>query len=226
MANRKPIELEEWYHCYNRGVDKRKVFLNRSDYERFLLLMFIANASIPAHTFHLESRHLQTVLSDTLLNRGSAIVEIGAYSLMPNHIHFVLKEIQEGGISLFMQKVFTGYTMYFNERNERTGSLFAGTFKSKHVVNDDYLKLLVPYVHLNCVELFDPKWKAGQGNIGAVQKRLEEYPYSSLPDFLGTKRPERKLLGDSIFELFERLPTAREMLEEAKEYYRSLSTEV
>jgi len=226
VANRKPIELDEWYHCYNRGVDKRRVFLNRSDYERFLLLLFTANASVPAHIFHLENKHLQTVLSDISLNRGNAIVEIGAYSLMPNHVHLVLKEIQEHGISLFMQKVFTGYTMYFNEKNERTGSLFAGTFKSKHIASDDYLKQLIPYVHLNCVEIFDPKWKTGQGSGAAIHERLEKYPYSSLPDFLGTKRPERKLLGDSIFELFDRLPNTREMLEDSKEYYISLSTEV
>lgn len=226
MANREPFGVGEWYHCYNRGVDKRRVFSGRADYERLLLLIFIANASIPAHTFHLKNKKLSAILSDKSFQRGTPLVEIGAYSLMPNHFHFVLKEVREGGIALFMQKVFTGYTMYFNKKNERTGALFAGTFKSKHIADDNYLKRLVPYVHLNCVKLFDPRWKSGRGSSAAIEKRLKEYPYSSLPDFMGVERPERALLGNSIFELFDSPPNAREMLDEAKGYYEALHTEV
>jgi len=219
--NRPPIEIDGWYHCYNRGVDKRKVFLSKSDYERFLLLMYAANSAHPVHTFHLKDRLLHSVLEDKKHKRDQLLVEIGAYSLMPNHFHFVLKESTKGGISLFMQKVCTGYTMYFNKKYERTGALFAGTFKSKHITNDNYLKLLIPYVHLNCVELFDPKWKRGRGSSLAIEKRLTEYPYSSLPEFIATKRPERAILGSSIFELFDSLPSAFEMLENAREYHSS-----
>ena len=224
--NRQPIEIDEWYHCYNRGVDKRRVFLTKKDYERFLLLMYTGNASVPAHTFHLKDKQLLAVLSDDTLDRGEPIVEIGAYSLMPNHFHLILKEIQKGGVALFMQKVFTGYTMYFNTKNERTGSLFAGTFKSKHVDGDDYLKHLISYIHLNPIDLFAPDWKRGNANTTIIEKRLEEYPYSSLQDFLGTTRIERRLLGDKIFELFDTLPKARQMMEDAKAYYKSVNTEV
>ena len=224
--NRQPIEVNEWYHCYNRGVDKRRVFLAKDDYERFLVLMYTGNSSVPAHTFHLKDKKLQAVLCDEGLERGEPIVEIGAYSLMPNHFHFVLKEIQKGGIALFMQKVFTGYTMYFNAKNERTGSLFAGTFKSKHIGKDDYLKRLVSYIHLNPAELFDPTWKRGRGNIAAVERRLKKYPYSSLPDFLGVARMERRLLGNTMFELFDSLPDARQILEDARAYYAFTNTEV
>lgn len=221
MANRQPIELDEWYHCYNRGVDKRLVFQTKADYERFVLLMYMGNDSAPTHVFNIQNKKLSEVARAN--EQHVPIVEVGAYSLMPNHFHFVLKEIIEGGIARFMQKVFTGYTMYFNKKNDRTGALFAGTFKSKHVADDDYLKQLVPYVHLNCVELFDLKWKTGRGSSAAVEKRLREYPYSSLPDFLSIERPERALLGDSIFELFDFPVEPRQMLDDAKAYYQSIS---
>lgn len=215
MANRQPFAIDEWYHCYNRGVDKRKVFNTKSDYERFLVSMFVANGSLPVHISNQKDRNLQSVLADTELDRGKSIVEIGSYSLMPNHFHFVLKEIQDGGIALFMQKVFTGYTMYFNKKYERNGPLFAGVFKSKHVANDRYLKWLVSYIHLNAADLFAPKWRDATGSVRVLGKKLRDYPYSSLPDFLAQKRSERKLLGDSIFDLFDSVPTLESMINDA-----------
>ncbi len=218
MANRKPIEIDEWYHCYNRGVDKRKVFLNKRDYERMLLLMYLAMNELPVRLFSTTDTSLKTVFNQSLLTNTRRIVEIGAYALMPNHIHFVLKEIQEGGISLFMQKVFTGYTMYFNQKNERTGALFAGTFKSKHVEDDRYLKHLISYVHLNPAKLFEPNWKKGSGHISNIEKGLREYQYSSLPEFIGIERPQKLLIASSVFELFDKIPTTQQMLQEARTY--------
>ena len=218
MANRKPIEIDEWYHCYNRGVDKRKVFLNKRDYERMLILMYLAKHAQPVRLFSMTSAKLHDVLGSTPSKESKPIVEIGAYALMPNHFHFVLKEIQEGGIALFMQKVFTGYTMYFNQKNNRTGALFAGTFKSKHIADDQYLKHLISYVHLNPAELIDPLWKDGANNTSEMEKKLGQYPYSSLPEYIGEKRPHKSLLSDSIFELFDKTPTLQQMLREAKTY--------
>src|SRR3989344_2502277 len=218
MANRKPIEIDEWYHCYNRGVDKRKVFLNKRDYERMLILMYLAKHAQPVRLFSMTSAKLHDVLGSTPSKESKPIVEIGAYALMPNHFHFVLKEIQEGGIALFMQKVFTGYTMYFNQKNERTGALFAGTFKSKHVLDDRYLKHLVSYLHLNPAELYEPRWKENQANSLSIEKRLREYPYSSLPEFMGDVRPQRLLLGSSVFQLFDRMPSLQQMIRDAKVY--------
>ncbi|MEK7133744.1 MAG: transposase [Patescibacteria group bacterium] len=226
MANRKPIEIDEWYHCYNRGVDKRRVFLNKRDYERMLILMYLAKHAQAVRLFGMTHARLNDVLGSTLSKEDKPIVEIGAYALMPNHFHFVLKEVQEGGISLFMQKVFTGYTMYFNQKNARTGALFAGTFKSKHIEDDQYLKHLVSYVHLNPAELIDPLWKEGTSNKSDMEEKLRQYPYSSLPEFLGVKRPHRSLLNNSIFELFEKAPTLQRMIHEAKTYRALQSDEV
>ena len=218
MANRKPIEVDEWYHCYNRGVDKRKVFLEERDYERLLLHMFLGKRSRPIQLFNENDHRLETILKETDKATGPDIVEIGAYALMPNHFHFVLKEVREGGIALFMQKVFTGYTMYFNQKNERTGALFAGTFKSNHIADDQYLKRLISYVHLNPAELFEPGWKESRGSLSKVEKGLREYPYSSLPEFMGQIRPHKLLLGKSIFQLLDKIPSMERMVRDAKTY--------
>lgn len=207
MAERDSFGVGEWYHCYNRGVDKRTVFEDAGDYNRFMLLLFLGNGSEPIHVANLKDRNLHPVLDDTSIECGEPLVEIGAYTLIPNHFHLILKEIVEGGIAIFTQRIFTAYTMYFNKKYERTGSLFAGVFKSRHIDDDVYFKQVVSYSHLNAAELFDSRWKDGIGNLKVIEKQLMKYPYSSLPDFLGQKRPERKILGDSIFELFETIPT-------------------
>ncbi len=219
MAERDPFGVDEWYHCYNRGVDKRIVFEDAGDYNRFMLLLYAGNGSEPIHVANLKNKNLHTVLEDSSFERGEPLVEVGAYTLIPNHFHLILKEILEGGVALFMQKIFTAYTMYFNKKNERTGALFAGTFKSRHIDNDEYHKQVVSYTNLNAAGLFDSNWKEGSGNLEKIKQQLMKYPYSSLPDFLGHKRPERKILGDSIFELFETIPTLEEMVDDMNAYY-------
>ncbi len=88
------------------------------------------------------------------LPRGNQLVSIGAYCLMSNHLHLLLREEEESGISLFMQKVSTAYTMYFNRKYKRTGSLFAGRFKAQHAGNDNYLKYLLGPFNKLCLSLF------------------------------------------------------------------------
>lgn len=219
MTERSPFGIDEWYHCYNRGVDKRIVFEDTGDYNRFLLLLYLGNGSVPLRIANIKDKNIRAVLKDSSLERGEPVVEIGAYILMPNHFHLLLKEIIEGGITIFMQRIFTAFTMYFNKKYERTGVLFAGPFKSRHVDDDRYLKQLVSYLHLNAAELFDQKWKNGLGNIRIIKRRLMEYSYSSFPDFLRQQRPERKILGDSIFELFDTIPTLEEIVDDANAYY-------
>ena len=223
MSYRIPFNIDESYHCYNRGVDKRRIFQDNNDRDRFLLLMYIGNGTGPIHISNLKNTTLADAIKNNPIQSGNALVEISAYSLMPNHFHFVLKEIKENGISTFMQKVFTAYTMYFNKKNDRTGALFAGPFKSKHVADDEYLKHLISYVHLNAAELFEPKWKQGVANVTQLEDHLLHYKFSSLPDFLNHHRLERKILGDSIFTCFDSIPSIEEMIEGAKAYYGEIS---
>lgn len=218
MANRTPLAIHEWYHCYNRGVDKRKIFDSKTDYERFLLLMYVCNSDTPVHISNMKDHRLETVIADKKLKRGDPLTEVGAYALMPNHFHFVLKEIKSGGIALFMQKILTGYTMYFNKKNERTGALFASTFKSRHVNDDRYLKYLISYVHLNPVGLFDARQKKGNSSLASVEKFLNTYSYSSLPEFTKQKRPHKAILGESAYQLFDEIPKLKRMILDAQTY--------
>src|SRR3989344_559286 len=78
---------EEWYHCYNRGTDKRKIFMGKNDYERMLALLCACNSIEPVHVSNFEQGFRSKSLEDVLrLDRRSRLVDIGAYSLKPNHV--------------------------------------------------------------------------------------------------------------------------------------------
>ena len=201
MARKLTFSLGEWYHCYSRGVDKRIVFVDGRDADRFLELLYFANDATPLRREEIREKTPAELFARL---RGDPLVAIGAYALMPNHYHLVLGEIREGGLSAFMQKLGTAYTMYFNSKYERTGNLFVKPFRAKHVNDDRYLQHVTRYVHLNPAELYEPGWKDGVvGDKGNLIKKLLEYPYSSLPDHLGTERPFRNILAPEAFSLIQ-----------------------
>ena len=187
----------EFYHIYNRGTEKRKIFLSARDHERFLSLLYLSNVEE-----RVDMKRQGRTLSELMLqDKGKKLVEVCAYCLMPNHFHLILKEIDEGGISKFMQKIITGYTMYFNKNYERSGALFQGKFKSEHAKNDRYLKYLIAYLHLNPIKLFDSNWKEnGIRDRKRAEKFLDGYIYSSFLDYCGNDRVEKSILS------FESLP--------------------
>jgi putative transposase len=122
--------------------------------------------------------------------------------MMTNHFHILVKEISKGGISRFMEKLCTGYAMYFNGKYDRSGALFQGKFKAEHVNEDRYLKYLYAYIHLNPVKIVDKGWgKKALQNPNEAKKFLNEYPYSSHADYAGTgpKREERHILNKEEF---------------------------
>jgi putative transposase len=226
MTTRGVCVNNEWYHCFCRGVDKRDVFLDPNDYERFMTLLYVSNATKTIHISGKRANGLQDFLNDAGLNRGEQLVEIGAYALMPNHPHLALRQLQQKGIARFMQKVFTGYTMYFNLKYYRTGALFGSSYKSKHVANDEYFKQLISYILLNPVELFEPQWKEGVGDVEQIHEKLLGYKYSSLHDFLGVERDKNKIVSSGLSDYYENKPTLSQMLADALEYYREHSREV
>ena len=184
----------EYYHVYNRGVDKREIFLDKKDHERFVRLLYLANGSKPYVYREVQNKELN------IIDRGEPLVAIGAYCLMPNHFHLLLKEITGGGITSFMEKLGTGYSMYFNKRSKRTGFLFEGNFKAEHVDRDEYLKYLYAYIHLNPVKLIDPDWKEkGISNLSKAKKYLEAYQYSSYLEHCGVSREEEIILSPKEF---------------------------
>lgn len=188
------FSIGEFYHVYNRGTDKRIIFQDEYDYQRFIRLLYICNSE--------KNIVFRDVLMEETFgyDRGNTIVEIGAYCLMPNHFHFLLREKIDGGISLFMLKLLTAYSTYFNNKNKRSGSLFEGKFRATHVDNDEYLKYLYSYIHLNPVKIIDSKWKENCiSDRSKAKQYLKDYAYSSYVDNLEGKRNEGAILNKGAF---------------------------
>lgn len=184
---------DEYYHLYSRGVEKRNIFLNKRDYTRFTHLLFLSNG--------LESYEVRTLgkIKPFDFDRGNNLVYIGAWSLMPNHIHLLVKEKQEGGISKMMKKLLTGYSMYFNIKYKRTGVLFQGRFGAKHIDSDEYLRRIFSYIHANPLERFDLSLSEQNQNRNMCLNKLKNYDFSSLKDYMGSSRLESKIICPSKF---------------------------
>ena len=217
---REEFAVDEWYHCYTRSIDKKAVFETERDYQRFLQALYICNGSRTIRRGAMYSPSHGRLLS---LPRGNPLVSIGAYCLMPNHFHLLLQEITDGGISTFMQKVGTSFSMYFNVKRQHVGNVFIKPFRSKRIDDDAYLQHVAQYIHFNPAELFEREWKSGYvKNMGSLEQKLKTYRYSSLPDYEGIKRPENSILDTGAMSMFEKRPALRGMLIEAAEYYADL----
>jgi REP element-mobilizing transposase RayT len=215
----------EWYHCFSRGVDKRVVFERNRDYERFLMLLYACNSTSALHISNIGTSRTGPTLNDVLrLKRESTLVHIGAYAILPNHYHLLLKSVQKNGISTFMQKLGTAYTMYFNIKYERTGALFSGRYKAKHVAEDRYFQRLVSYIHANPADLKDPHWTSGNArNERAISDFLACYRFSSLPDYIGEDRPERIILAiEDMLNILKEPPSIKNLLRDARDFVKNI----
>jgi putative transposase len=183
MERKIKLEIEEFYHVYNRGVEKRLIFKHPSDYKRFLVLLYITNGTKSLHMNNFRS--LPSIEDLFQKDHGKPLVAIGAYCLMPNHFHLLLTPLVEGGVSKFMLKLQTGYSMYFNKKNDRVGSLFQGVFKSQHINKNRYLMHIYSYIHLNPAKLQNIEWKTQKKSfLKTLRKFIISYPYSSLQEYL------------------------------------------
>ncbi len=185
----------EYYHLYNRGVDKRSIFNDVHDRNRLAYLLYLANGDVK---FDFQKIFRESSIAEIFaLDVGEPLVNICAWVFMDNHFHILVKEIKEGGVSKFMQNLCGAYSKYFNTKHKRTGALFEGRFKAIHANTDIYLKYLFSYIHLNPVKMIEGEidWKRiGISDLPRAKKFLEHYAYSSLIDFL---KPESRLY-DSI----------------------------
>ena len=197
------LSIDGYYHLYNRGNSKQIIFKDDKDCEFFQKLLKILNTD--------KRKALRNITESIQNHDDEKIVSIGAYCLMPNHFHILIKQEVDGGISLFMKKILTAYVMYFNKKYSRSGGLFEGRFKSKHINNDNYLKYLFAYIHLNPIKIKDSTWNKNedykrQDNIDFIKN----YKYSSFIDYLNIKREENYILNKSAFP--EYFPNKEEVL--------------
>ncbi|MBU2263515.1 transposase [Patescibacteria group bacterium] len=189
------------YHVYNRGVEKRSIFLENNDYLRFIHDLFEFNDVSPALESNIRFSHRNPSSVNSLRleqcleigspnkpNKRKFLVEILIFVLMPNHYHLLLRQKKENGIIKFMQKLGVGYSMYFNQKYERVGPLFQGRFKAVLVNNESHFIHLPYYIHTNPLDLKFPEWKSKSlKNYKEAIKFLENYRWSSFPDYIGKK---------------------------------------
>lgn len=162
-----PLINGSYYHIFNRGVEKRHIFSNSKDYERFLSTLFYYRFSGPKPSFSLYRRFKNRNFSN-----NPKIVEVLTYCLMPNHFHLLLKQLVDNGISEFVSKISNGYTKYFNTKHNRIGPLLQGAFKAVPIETDKQLLHLSRYIHLNPF-------------VSELSKDLKEYKYSSYREYTG-----------------------------------------
>ncbi len=204
MGYRKNNFVEgEFYHIYNRGNSKQKIFLDDYDYNRFVKLLYICNSE---KSVDFREDIVRKNIDVWEYERGEPLVSIGAWVLMPNHFHLYLtenprkKDFRGKGISEFMRKVLTSYSKYFNKKYKRTGGLFEGKFKDSHINNDNHAKYLFSYIHLNPVKLSDPKWKEyGINDFEKTKDFLKSYQWSSYLDYKKIDRVQSKILNKESF---------------------------
>ena len=170
----------DYYHVINRGVEKRDVFLASGDFIRFIHDMYVFNDVRSAPNYVVKERQHE--------RQRKMLVHVHAYCLMKNHYHLLLSPVTENGISAFMQKLNMGYAKYFNEKYERSGVLWQGTFKKMHITRDAHFMYIPYYIHLNPLDFKYPEWRAGAvKNSEKALSYLRGYRWSSHLDYLGIK---------------------------------------
>jgi putative transposase len=184
----------QYYHLYNTGIDGRKIFNDHQDYQRFMRLLYICNGDQPVSYRASRRQPLDKI------KRGRSQVDLSAYCLMPNHFHLLIHEQEVGGVTQFMGKLLTAYSMYFNKRSGREGRLFRNCFRAEHIADEVYLRYLFAHIHLNPVKLINQHWKdGGLVDIIATKRYLANYPYSSYLDYLLVKREENIIINRGAF---------------------------
>jgi hypothetical protein len=210
-----PFKVGEWYHCYNRSIEGRNAFEDSRDYFRFLELLYLANDESPLRRDDLGPRPFEEILA---IPRGKPLVAIGAFCLMPDDFNLVVHEVSEGGITAFMRKLGTAYTLYFNSRYKRVGNLFLKPFRSRQSPADRALQNLVSYVHSHPAVLREREWKTNHVvDPQFLEEHLVAYPYSSLGVQVGTRMVSAPILDAHKFPATPAVPLQK-MLQEARRY--------
>lgn len=188
---------EEYYHIYNRGMQKQPIFETDKDRLRFLflLLTFQGRNSIKnisreiKESVQSSTLHIKDELKKEILENKT--IELLSFCLMPNHFHLILSEKEDGGIAKYMQRVLTAYTKYFNLRHQKSGHLLQGSYKSVWIENDTQLMHTSAYIHKNPTELSE--WK----------KNEDKYYWSSFQDYININRWGKLLSTDIILNRFD-----------------------
>jgi putative transposase len=216
----------EIYHIVIRGVGDFEIFRDDNDYYRAIFSLYEFNTTEPIEIR--EQRRKRKLLKNTGgLSSGTRdlLVKILAFCFMPNHIHLLVRQLKNGGITQFMRKFGTGYATYFNKKYNRKGHLFQGRFRAVHIKDNEQLKTVFVYIHANPISLIEPKWKEkGIKNSQKVIKFLENYKWSSYSDYLGKKNFPSLTKRDFLLKVMGGGEGCREFVEGWIEYKKELKS--
>ncbi len=218
MPHRKELFANgEIYHIISRGIDDNVIFKNTNDYYRGIFSIYEFNNTNPVsikHRREIRARFKKSIrervsdgsgnnVADLVEKDGrDKMVEILAFCFMPNHIHLLVRQAKDNGITSFMRKFGAGYAGYFNRRYQRKGYVFQNRFRSVHIKGDDQFKVVVPYIFTNPAALLYPGFKEkGVKDFKKVKKFLENYKWSSYQDCLGIKNFPSVTDRDFLLEL-------------------------
>jgi len=200
--------IGEYYHVYNRGNRKEKIFLEESDMWRFLqtirffndshssLNLFRSLVSLASDVNNIDVNNINEV-ANSVFNLGwpkklpnrDPLVKILCYHLSPNHFHLLLKEIRKGGISKFMQKIGIGFSKYSNIKYQNVGRIFQSPYKIKIIMEQRYLEHLMVYIQvINVLELFPGGLDEALKNPKKAISFVDNYSFSSHPDYAGLRK--------------------------------------
>lgn len=174
-----PITTDEIYHVFNRSIARQPIFLNQRNYHRVVdTIRFYTYLRPPVRFSHynrMEANQKQAFLKE-LTEAKNPAVKILAFCIMPNHFHFLIKQLEENGISNLMRNFQHSYSKYFNLKNERSGSLFQSMYKLVRIETDEQLLHVSRYIHLNPVS----------SSLIKISE-LRNYPWSSFPEYMSSK---------------------------------------
>lgn len=215
MPSRKIVLAKgELYHVFNRGVAKRPIFTQKRDYQKFLeAISFYQFSSPPIRLskFLILSQEGKTDILKSLTWTGKKLIEMACYCLMPNHFHFLLRQLEDDGISIFMGQIQNSYTKYFNAKRERIGPLLQGRFKAVRVESEQQLTHLSRYIHLNPYSSF----------LVEPLEKLKKYPWSSFPNYLENDKVDF-LNKNIVLNLFENREEYQKFIFNQADYQKEL----
>lgn len=211
MGYRKePLATGHYYHIFTRSIAKYVVFNDQDDYGRFNELINLYRFKDFNYKYS-SFLYLKTEMQEIVVNgldKNEKLVEIVAYCIMPTHIHLLLKQTTDDGISKYVAKILNSYTRYFNSKYHRKGPLWEGHFKNVLVNSDEQLLHLTRYIHLNPT------------SIGLIEKP-ENWMFSSYPEYI---KPDSAGGLCNFEDLFNLSPSQyRKFVNDQKSYQRNLS---
>ena len=192
------------YHVFNRGVEKRDIYLDNQDYLRFIHNLYEFNDTSPVinarYYFNPKTKRVESAPFNQSRQPAKDLVDVMIFTLMPNHFHLLIRQKKEGGITKFMQKVCTGYTMYFNKKYKRVGGLFQGRFKSVLVNREEHFIYLPFYIDINPLGLINNH--VSNADWQANMQYLMDYRWSSFSDCIGIKNFPSVTYREFILHIF------------------------